>query len=76
MLVVVDGRSARGDGKDIVLAIIGRIGTAGGTGYAIEFSGEAIRDLSIEGPHDVCNMAIEAGARAGLSPSTTRRSIT
>ena len=52
--------------KDIVLAIIGKIGTAGGTGYAIEFSGQAIRDLSIEGRMTVCNMAIEAGARAGF----------
>jgi 3-isopropylmalate/(R)-2-methylmalate dehydratase large subunit len=52
--------------KDIVLAIIGRIGTAGGTGYTIEFAGEAIRSLSVEGRMTVCNMAIEAGARAGL----------
>ncbi|MHB8347152.1 MAG: 3-isopropylmalate dehydratase large subunit [Acidiferrobacterales bacterium] len=52
--------------KDIVLTIIGRIGTAGGTGYAIEFSGSAIRSLSMEGRMTVCNMAIEAGARAGL----------
>jgi 3-isopropylmalate/(R)-2-methylmalate dehydratase large subunit len=52
--------------KDIVLAIIGQIGTAGGTGYAIEFGGEAIRGLSIEGRLTVCNMAIEAGARAGF----------
>ena len=52
--------------KDIVLAIIGRIGTAGGTGYSIEFAGEAIRALSMEGRMTVCNMAIEAGARAGL----------
>jgi 3-isopropylmalate/(R)-2-methylmalate dehydratase large subunit len=52
--------------KDIVLAIIGRIGTAGGTGYTIEFSGSAIRALSVEGRMTVCNMAIEAGARAGL----------
>jgi 3-isopropylmalate/(R)-2-methylmalate dehydratase large subunit len=52
--------------KDIVLAIIGRIGTAGGTGYAIEFGGEAIRDLSVEGRMTLCNMAIEAGARAGM----------
>ncbi len=53
-------------GKDIILAIIGEIGTAGGNGYAIEFAGEAIRDLSMEGRMTVCNMAIEAGARAGL----------
>jgi 3-isopropylmalate/(R)-2-methylmalate dehydratase large subunit len=52
--------------KDIVLAIIGEIGTAGGTGYAIEFAGQAIRDLSVEGRMTVCNMAIEAGARAGF----------
>lgn len=52
--------------KDIVLAIIGEIGTAGGTGYAIEFAGEAIEDLSMEGRMTVCNMAIEAGARAGM----------
>ena len=52
--------------KDIVLAIIGKIGTAGGTGYAIEFAGQAIRDLSVEGRMTVCNMAIEAGARAGF----------
>jgi 3-isopropylmalate/(R)-2-methylmalate dehydratase large subunit len=52
--------------KDIVLAIIGEIGTAGGTGYAIEFGGEAIRALSMEGRMTVCNMAIEAGARAGM----------
>jgi 3-isopropylmalate/(R)-2-methylmalate dehydratase large subunit len=67
MLVVVAGQVGPGvTAKDIVLAIIGRIGTAGGTGYAIEFSGEAIRDLSIEGRMTVCNMAIEAGARAGF----------
>ena len=52
--------------KDIVLAIIGKIGTAGGTGYTIEFAGPAIRALSMEGRMTVCNMAIEAGARAGL----------
>ena len=67
MLVVVDGPAGPGvTAKDIVLAVIGRIGTAGGTGYAIEFSGQAIRDLSIEGRMTVCNMAIEAGARAGF----------
>ncbi|MDH5179538.1 MAG: 3-isopropylmalate dehydratase large subunit [Gammaproteobacteria bacterium] len=67
MLVSVDGRTGTGvTAKDIVLAIIGKIGTAGGTGYAIEFGGEAIRDLSIEGRMTVCNMAIEAGARAGM----------
>jgi 3-isopropylmalate/(R)-2-methylmalate dehydratase large subunit len=52
--------------KDVVLAIIGRIGTAGGTGYSIEFGGSAIRSLSMEGRMTVCNMAIEAGARAGM----------
>ena len=67
MLVSVDGRVGAGvTAKDIVLAIIGEIGTAGGTGYAIEFGGEAIRDLSVEGRMTVCNMAIEAGARAGF----------
>ena len=52
--------------KDLILAIIGQIGTAGGTGYAIEFSGEAVRNLSMEGRMTMCNMAIEAGARVGL----------
>ena len=67
MLVQVDGNVAPGiTGKDIVLAIIGKIGTAGGTGYTIEFGGSAIRALSMEGRMTVCNMAIEAGARAGL----------
>jgi hypothetical protein len=67
MLVKVDGQLARGvTAKDIVLAIIGKIGTAGGTGYTIEFGGSAIRALSMEGRMTVCNMAIEAGARAGL----------
>ncbi len=67
MLVKVDGQLQRGvTAKDIVLAIIGRIGTAGGTGYTIEFGGSAIRALSMEGRMTVCNMAIEAGARAGL----------
>ena len=67
MLVKVEGRLAPGvTAKDIVLAIIGRIGTAGGTGYTIEFAGSAIRALSMEGRMTVCNMAIEAGARAGL----------
>jgi len=67
MLVSVDGKFGAGvTAKDIVLAIIGEIGTAGGTGYAIEFGGEAIRDLSMEGRMTVCNMAIEAGARAGM----------
>jgi 3-isopropylmalate/(R)-2-methylmalate dehydratase large subunit len=67
MLIIVDGKTGPGvTAKDIVLAIIGRIGTAGGTGFAVEFSGQAIRDLSIEGRLTVCNMAIEAGARAGF----------
>jgi 3-isopropylmalate/(R)-2-methylmalate dehydratase large subunit len=67
MLVKVEGKLAPGiTAKDIVLAIIGRIGTAGGTGYTIEFAGSAIRGLSMEGRMTVCNMAIEAGARAGL----------
>ncbi len=67
LLVSVDGQVGAGiTAKDIVLAIIGRIGTAGGTGYTIEFGGEAIQALSIEGRMTVCNMAIEAGARAGL----------
>ncbi|WP_294772437.1 3-isopropylmalate dehydratase large subunit [uncultured Rhodoferax sp.] len=67
MLVKVEGTVAKGiTAKDIVLAIIGKIGTAGGTGYTIEFGGSAIRALSMEGRMTVCNMAIEAGARAGL----------
>jgi 3-isopropylmalate/(R)-2-methylmalate dehydratase large subunit len=67
MRVKVEGRLPSGCGaKDIVLAVIGRIGTAGGTGYTIEFAGSAIRALSMEGRMTVCNMAIEAGARAGL----------
>jgi 3-isopropylmalate/(R)-2-methylmalate dehydratase large subunit len=67
MLVKVEGVLPRGCGaKDIVLAIIGKIGTAGGTGYTIEFAGSAIRALSMEGRMTVCNMAIEGGARAGL----------
>ncbi|MFD2368042.1 3-isopropylmalate dehydratase large subunit [Pseudoduganella sp. GCM10020061] len=67
MLVRIDGQPGAGvTAKDIVLAVIGTIGTAGGTGYAIEFGGEAIRALSMEGRMTVCNMAIEAGARAGM----------
>jgi 3-isopropylmalate/(R)-2-methylmalate dehydratase large subunit len=67
MLIRVDGQVGRGvTAKDIVLAIIGRIGTAGGTGYALEFGGSAIRALSMEGRMTICNMAIEAGARAGM----------
>ncbi|MCF6337048.1 MAG: 3-isopropylmalate dehydratase large subunit [Gammaproteobacteria bacterium] len=67
MLVSIDGAVGAGvTAKDIVLAVIGEIGTAGGTGYAIEFGGKGIRDLSIEGRMTVCNMAIEGGARAGM----------
>tara|TARA_B110000211_G_scaffold208641_1_gene245367 strand:- start:153 stop:1574 length:1422 start_codon:yes stop_codon:yes gene_type:complete len=67
MLVRVDGQLKPGcTAKDIVLAVIGKIGTAGGTGFTIEFGGEAIQALSVEGRMTVCNMAIEAGARAGL----------
>jgi len=67
MRVNVEGPLARGaTAKDVALAIIGRIGIAGGTGYAIEFAGSAIRALSMEGRMTVCNMAIEAGARAGM----------
>jgi 3-isopropylmalate/(R)-2-methylmalate dehydratase large subunit len=67
MRIVVDGELGAGvTGKDIVLAVIGRIGTAGGTGYAIEFAGSAMRTLSMEGRMTVCNMAIEAGARTGM----------
>lgn len=67
LLIKVEGQVGRGvTAKDIVLAIIGKIGTAGGTGFAIEFAGSAIRALSVEGRMTVCNMAIEAGARAGM----------
>ena len=67
MLVKVDGKLPLGcSAKDIVLAIIGKIGTAGATGHTIEFAGEAISQLSMEGRMTLCNMAIEAGARAGL----------
>src|SRR5438477_4342849 len=67
MLVQVDGKLAPGaTAKDIILAIIGEIGTAGGTGSVIEFAGEAIRALSMEGRMTVCNMSIEGGARAGM----------
>jgi 3-isopropylmalate/(R)-2-methylmalate dehydratase large subunit len=67
MRVNVEGKLGGGvSAKDIVLAIIGEIGTAGGTGYVIEFAGEAIRDLSMEGRMTVCNMTIEGGARAGM----------
>jgi len=67
MQVLVDGALGKGvSAKDIALAVIGKIGTAGGTGYAIEFAGSAIRALSMEGRMTLCNMAIEAGARAGM----------
>ncbi|MBX9454176.1 MAG: 3-isopropylmalate dehydratase large subunit [Mesorhizobium sp.] len=67
MLVRVDGQLPEGvTAKDIILAIIGEIGTAGGTGYVIEYAGEAIRALSMEGRMTICNMSIEGGARAGL----------
>jgi len=67
MFVRVDGRRAPGvTAKDIILAIIGKIGIAGGTGHVIEYGGEAIRDLSVEGRMTVCNMSIEGGARAGM----------
>jgi 3-isopropylmalate/(R)-2-methylmalate dehydratase large subunit len=67
MLVQVDGQLPSGvTAKDIILAIIGEIGTAGGTGYVIEYAGEAIRSLSMEGRMTICNMSIEGGARAGL----------
>ncbi len=67
MQVLVEGELGRGvAAKDIALAVIGKIGTAGGTGYAIEFAGSSIRSLSMEGRMTLCNMAIEAGARAGM----------
>jgi len=67
MLVKVNGQLQPGVGpKDVVLAIIGKIGTAGGNGHAIEFGGQVFQDMSIEGRMTVCNMAIEAGARVGL----------
>src|SRR5688572_13540027 len=67
MRITVEGNVGPGvTAKDIVLAIIGRLGTAGGTGYVMEYAGEAIRALSMEGRMTVCNMSIEAGARAGL----------
>ncbi|WP_282605017.1 3-isopropylmalate dehydratase large subunit [Pelagibius sp. Alg239-R121] len=67
MRITVEGKLPVGvTAKDMVLAIIGKIGTAGGTGYVIEYAGEAIRDLSMEGRMTVCNMSIEGGARAGL----------
>ena len=67
MRAIVDGKLPAGvTAKDIILAIIGEIGTAGGTGHVIEYAGEAIRALSMEGRMTVCNMSIEGGARAGL----------
>ena len=67
MLVAIDGELSFGvTAKDLVLAVIGRIGTAGGTGHVIEYAGKAIRELSMEGRMTVCNMTIEGGARAGL----------
>ncbi|WP_240348619.1 aconitase family protein, partial [Pseudomonas viridiflava] len=67
MQVRVEGQLPFGvTAKDIVLAVIGKIGTAGGNGHALEFAGSAIRDLSIEGRMTICNMSIEAGARVGL----------
>ncbi|MDH5535302.1 MAG: 3-isopropylmalate dehydratase large subunit, partial [Betaproteobacteria bacterium] len=67
MRVSVEGKLGKGvTAKDITLAVIGKIGTAGGTGHTIEYAGSAIRDLSMEGRMTLCNMAIEAGARAGM----------
>ena len=67
MQILVEGKLCPGvTAKDVALAIIGKIGTAGGTGYAIEFSGDTISDLSMEARMTLCNMAIEAGARAGM----------
>ena len=71
----VEGKPPSATAKDIILAIIAKIGTAGGTGYVIEYAGDAIRALSMEGRMTVCNMSIEAGARAGSSRPTRRRSI-
>lgn len=77
MLVSVDGQLPFGvTAKDIILAIIGKIGTAGGNGHAIEFAGSAIRALSIEGRMTICNMAIEAGARVGLVATDEKPSPT
>ncbi len=73
MLIRVDGKLSNGvTAKDIILFIVGKIGTAGATGYVIEYAGEAIKNLSMEGRMTICNMSIEAGARAGLiSPDKT-----
>ena len=73
MRITVEGDLAAGVGaKDLILAVIGRIGTAGGTGHVIEYAGHAVRGLSMEGRMTVCNMSIEAGARAGLiAPDAT-----
>ena len=75
MLIRVEGDLPFGvTAKDLILAIIGQIGTAGGTGHVIEYAGSTIRALSMEGRMTVCNMSIEAGARAGLSRPTRRPS--
>ena len=67
MRISIEGQLGRGvTAKDVILAVIGKIGTAGGTGYVIEYAGNVVRDLSMEGRMTVCNMSIEAGARAGL----------
>lgn len=67
MRISVNGKLAEGiSAKDVVLAIIGKVGHAGGTGYVVEFAGEAIASLSMEGRMTVCNMAIELGAKAGM----------
>jgi 3-isopropylmalate/(R)-2-methylmalate dehydratase large subunit len=77
MRVSVDGKLPIGvTAKDVILAIIAKIGTAGGTGYVIEYAGDTIRALSMEGRMTVCNMSIEAGARAGLIAPIRQRSIT
>jgi 3-isopropylmalate/(R)-2-methylmalate dehydratase large subunit len=67
MLIKISGKLGHGvTAKDVILAVIGKIGTAGGNGYAIEFGGEVIRNMSMEGRMTICNMAIEAGARVGM----------
>ena len=71
MRAVVDGKLPAGvTAKDIILAIIGEIGTAGGTGYALEYAGGAIRSISMEGRMTVCNMSVEGGAKAGFVAPT------